>query len=213
MTAQHERIVVTDISPEQTSTTIDGPGDSQVAVTIRDSEPKSEPAPKPFADQGTTPVVHPGAREDNEESEVTQRDVAPWWEWWRRTGVAVWRWCLHTGKAVYLYFNPPAGDRYSGPEIWSEQRPSLRNLWMYARYGEYTAADGLVRKAGLVWVITVAWPITARAYLKAWIIERPGRAIFWWVLLWLFRLTPPGQLFFGLYADALRLLADLLDTN
>jgi len=61
------------------------------------------------------------------------------------------------------------------PDIWSEDRPSLRKLWLYGVYGRWTHADGFVRFAGAVYAAAIAFPVHAIGYLALWITERPSR--------------------------------------
>lgn len=61
------------------------------------------------------------------------------------------------------------------PDIWSDDRPGLRKLWLYAAYGRWTRGDGVARFLGTAYAVFVALPVHAVAYLAAWIVERPGR--------------------------------------
>lgn len=61
------------------------------------------------------------------------------------------------------------------PDIWSDDRPGLRKLWLYGVYGRWTHADGFVRVAGAVYASVVAMPVTTVLYFLAWIFERPAR--------------------------------------
>jgi hypothetical protein len=61
------------------------------------------------------------------------------------------------------------------PDIWSDDRPSLRKIWLYAVYGRWTQASGPVRVAGAIYGV-VAMAFTTVLYLLAWIVERPARA-------------------------------------
>jgi hypothetical protein len=61
------------------------------------------------------------------------------------------------------------------PDIWSDDRPSLRKIWLYAIYGRWTQASGPVRVAGAIYGV-VAMAFTTLLYLLAWIVERPARA-------------------------------------
>jgi hypothetical protein len=63
------------------------------------------------------------------------------------------------------------------PDIWSDDRPSLRKIWLYGVYGRWTAADGFWRYAGAAWATVIALPITTGLYLVGWIFERPSRFI------------------------------------
>jgi hypothetical protein len=60
------------------------------------------------------------------------------------------------------------------PDIWSDDRPSLRKIWLYARYGRWTDASGPLRVAGAAWAF-VAMAVTTVLYLVGWIFERPAR--------------------------------------
>ena len=61
------------------------------------------------------------------------------------------------------------------PDIWSDDRPGLRKLWLYAAYGRWTRGDGVARFLGSAYAVLVALPFHAAVYLAAWIVERPGR--------------------------------------
>jgi anti-sigma-K factor RskA len=63
------------------------------------------------------------------------------------------------------------------PDLWSDDRPSLRKIWLYGVYGRWTAADGFWRYAGAAWATVVALPITTGLYLLQWLVERPARFI------------------------------------
>lgn len=60
------------------------------------------------------------------------------------------------------------------PDVWSEKRPSLHDLWSYGVRGEWTRVDGLVRFAGACWA-TLALALHAVLYVVGWIFERPAR--------------------------------------
>lgn len=63
------------------------------------------------------------------------------------------------------------------PDIWSDKRPSLRDLWLYGVYGRWTRVDGVVRVLGALYASVIAMPIHAAVYLGLWIVERPARFI------------------------------------
>lgn len=63
------------------------------------------------------------------------------------------------------------------PDIWSDKRPSLRDLWLYGVYGRWTQASGFVRVAGAVYASVVAMPFHTLTYLANWIVERPARLL------------------------------------
>lgn len=67
-----------------------------------------------------------------------------------------------------------AADFVVPPDIWSERRPSLRDLWLYGVYGRWTQVDGPVRFAGAVYA-TVSLAVHAVGYLALWVVERPSR--------------------------------------
>jgi hypothetical protein len=61
------------------------------------------------------------------------------------------------------------------PDIWSDRRPSLRDIWLYGVYGRWTHADGPVRFAGAIYATVIAFPLHALGYLALWLVERPSR--------------------------------------
>lgn len=61
------------------------------------------------------------------------------------------------------------------PDIWSDDRPSLRKLWLYSVYGRWTRADGVVRVLGALYATVISMPVHAATYLGLWIVERPSR--------------------------------------
>ena len=68
-------------------------------------------------------------------------------------------------------------DFVTPPDIWSDDRPGLRKLWLYGVYGRWTAAAGPVRVAGAVYATVVAMPVTSVLYVLGWIFERPARLV------------------------------------
>lgn len=77
--------------------------------------------------------------------------------------------------AVSLPTRAQVADFVTPPDIWSEKRPSLRDMWLYARYGRWTRADGLLRFLGALDSLVLVLPVHAVAYLGLWIWERPAR--------------------------------------
>jgi hypothetical protein len=75
------------------------------------------------------------------------------------------------------------------PDIWSDKRPSLRDLWLYGVYGRWTQASGPVRVAGALYASVVAMPITTALYLLAWVVERPARVAVVVALYYLYKLA------------------------
>lgn len=63
------------------------------------------------------------------------------------------------------------------PDIWSDDRPSLRKLWLYGVYGRWTQASGFVRVAGALYASVIAMPFHIVTYLANWIVERPARLL------------------------------------
>ncbi len=80
---------------------------------------------------------------------------------------------------------------FSPPDIWSTDRPSLSLMWGYAARGDWTTEAGLPRRAGQVYAVLVAVPVTAVTYLLAWAAERPSRLAAAIVLLVLLFRVPP----------------------
>ena len=69
------------------------------------------------------------------------------------------------------------GELICPPDLWSDDRPSLRKVWLYGVYGRWTAADGFVRFAGAAYATVIAMPVTTVLYLVQWIFERPARLL------------------------------------
>lgn len=74
------------------------------------------------------------------------------------------------------------GDRLTGlaevfqpPEIWTSDRPSLAKVAARAKRGEWTKADGTLRRAGVVYFRFVYVPTAASCRLVDWLVERPSR--------------------------------------
>lgn len=67
-----------------------------------------------------------------------------------------------------------AARTFTPPDLWSDDRPSLRKMWLYAVHGRWTRTDGFARWAGVAWSIP-AMAVTTAAYSVAWIFERPSR--------------------------------------
>lgn len=63
------------------------------------------------------------------------------------------------------------------PDLWSDDRPSLRKVWLYGLYGRWTAADGFARWAGVTYAVAVVLPLTTALYMAQWVIERPARLL------------------------------------
>lgn len=61
------------------------------------------------------------------------------------------------------------------PDVWSEKRPSLRDLWLYSVYGPWTGERTPSRYLGIAYSL-LALSLTAVGYLLLWIVERPARA-------------------------------------
>lgn len=57
------------------------------------------------------------------------------------------------------------------PDIWSDDRPSLRKLWLYGKYGKWTNVDGVWRFLGAAWAV-VSLALHAVGYSFLWITER-----------------------------------------
>jgi hypothetical protein len=77
---------------------------------------------------------------------------------------------------------------------WVREPPAtLLELIAYAREGAWTKRyTGFIRRLGILWLYAVAIPQTARAYLKAHVLQRPGRTIAAALLWLLFSRSVPG---------------------
>lgn len=69
---------------------------------------------------------------------------------------------------------PRAVAYWQPPDIWSEKRPSLRDLWMYGVYGRWTSTTGFARWAGTGYAL-LSMLGHAVGYTLLWIVERPAR--------------------------------------
>lgn len=65
-------------------------------------------------------------------------------------------------------------DLVQPPDIWSDDRPSLRKIWLYGVYGKWTNVDGIWRVLGAIWA-TIALGVHAVAYTLLWLFERFSR--------------------------------------
>lgn len=65
-------------------------------------------------------------------------------------------------------------DLLQPPDIWSDDRPSLRKIWLYGVYGKWTNVDGIWRFLGAVWA-SIALAVHAVAYTALWLTERFSR--------------------------------------
>jgi hypothetical protein len=74
------------------------------------------------------------------------------------------------------------------PDIWSDDRPSLRKLWLYVRYGKWTRATGFVRAAGTAYGL-FSMAAHAVLYFLLWIVERPARFAVAMIVAALIKLT------------------------
>lgn len=63
---------------------------------------------------------------------------------------------------------------FTPPNLWSQERPSLRASWLYARHGEQAGPDSTGRRMcqGSAWF---AVPLRALALFVDWLAERPSR--------------------------------------
>lgn len=63
------------------------------------------------------------------------------------------------------------------PDIWSDDRPSLRKVYLYGVYGRWTHATGAARIAGALYATLIAFPLHALGYSFLWVVERPARFV------------------------------------
>ena len=126
---------------------------------------------------GTQRAGRAGARESSPETAQSQPDSAD------PTTITLSDYAAEGGAWIRSTFTPP--------DIWSKDRASLQQVWTYASRGEWTTEDGAFRKAGQVYALVVAVPVTAIAALVEWVVERPARFITAAVLLTLLAQVPP----------------------
>lgn len=72
---------------------------------------------------------------------------------------------------------PRLVEYWQPPDIWSDDRPSLRRIWLYVRYGRWTQADGFLRVIGALDSFLLVLPMHALLYTLLWIWERPARRL------------------------------------
>lgn len=63
------------------------------------------------------------------------------------------------------------------PDLWSDDRPSLRRIWLYVRYGRWTDESGLLRVLGALDSFALVLPMHALLYTLLWVWERPARRL------------------------------------
>ncbi|MBE2998716.1 hypothetical protein IDM40_08375 [Nocardiopsis sp. HNM0947] len=68
-------------------------------------------------------------------------------------------------------------ESFTPPEIWSEDRPSLRKQLDYARQGAWGPEEGWPRYLALAAFWGVSFPTSVAAYALEWVGERPSRWI------------------------------------
>jgi hypothetical protein len=54
-------------------------------------------------------------------------------------------------------------DAFTPPDIWSQERPSLSQIWAYATHGEWTNPKGGPRRVGQAYAAVVAFPVAGLA--------------------------------------------------
>jgi hypothetical protein len=77
---------------------------------------------------------------------------------------------------------------------WVNQPPAtLTELTVYAREGAWTRRyRGFIRRLGIIWLYLVAIPQTTAAYLRAHVLQRPGRTLAALIIWSLFIRSVPG---------------------
>lgn len=66
-------------------------------------------------------------------------------------------------------------DLLQPPDLWSNDMPGLRKVWLYARYGDWTRIDGLMRIIAAFDALVLVLPVFAAFYTFLWLWERPTR--------------------------------------
>ncbi|GAA2760008.1 hypothetical protein [Actinopolymorpha rutila] len=92
------------------------------------------------------------------------------------------------------------------PEVWETGRPSLRQVWHYAAYGQWTGQDTVGRILGITYAVLITLPALTAGYYLLWVLERPARLAAALALTVLCVLTPPGAFAAHLAMDAARAL-------
>lgn len=63
------------------------------------------------------------------------------------------------------------------PDVWSDRRPSLREICLYAKYGQWTRRTGVLRVLGMLDAYVLVVPGHALLYTLLWLWERPARRL------------------------------------
>ncbi|WP_017584314.1 hypothetical protein [Nocardiopsis valliformis] len=142
------------------------PPETEAAVPAQASavEPPPEAAPAP---QAAAPEPGPG-REG--EFTVDPYDVEP----------------VRVGPGLGERLGTWARQTWVPPEIWSQDRPSLKKQLAYAREGLWGPKKGWHRTAAQAAFWAVSFPTSVAAYAIEWVGERPAR---WMVALVLISLA------------------------
>ncbi|MEQ7007674.1 hypothetical protein ABN028_15980 [Actinopolymorpha sp. B17G11] len=86
--------------------------------------------------------------------------------------------------------DPGVGGLFRPPDVWSKDRPSLRRLFAYARWGVQHPANGPLRGLSITYAV-VGFVVQAGLYYAAWLVERPARLVAGYVLVALLMQIPP----------------------
>lgn len=83
---------------------------------------------------------------------------------------------------------------HAPPDVWSQDHPSLRKIWTYAKHGEWsTHSTGLVRNLGKGYARFVAMPFSVWARCVQFATERPSRALVTLAFVEVINFTPFGH--------------------
>lgn len=85
-----------------------------------------------------------------------------------------------------------AAEEFRLPSLFTEQAPAVQTLRRYAHDGLWTRKpDGLVRALGIAWCYGIGIPVTVYSRYREWLWQRPSRAIFGVLTMWLLAQLPP----------------------
>lgn len=125
-------------------------------------EPSQEAAPAPAPDPGPTRAPSPDADAEPTQEADADVDVEPRPSMFARVAAA-FRSVEDGGTGLFRF-----------PELWSQSRPPLSEVWAYLREAPWTTTTGVWRMVGIGYS-GVAFALVAFGYVLAWLAERPTR--------------------------------------
>lgn len=83
-------------------------------------------------------------------------------------------------------------DYWTPPAFWTEDQPSVQKRLDYGRRGGNAPGEGIQRQLMIGWSWFAAYQ-GAKAVLKMWIFDSPGRTFAWYAVIGMLLLWPTGR--------------------